>query len=386
MNHLKDYTPYEGILQLINQHGFDEIKNSMTKLFNEAMKYERSEVLRAGPYERSKARNGYANGFKDKKVKTRIGELNLRVPQTRDSNFYPSALERGVRSERALTLTLAEMYVNGVSTRKVSGILKTMCDTEISSTTVSRISSEMDQELGEWRNRKLGKIPYLILDARYENVRQGGNIVRCSVLIALGIRSDGRRSVLGVSVSLSEAEIHWRDFVLGLKERGLHGVEMISSDDHSGLRAALKSTMPSVPWNRCQFHLQQNAGSYAPKVSMKKEIAEDIRGVFNAINRAEADRLLEGLVDKYRKSAPKLSKWMEENIPEGLECFSIPAKFRRRLRTTNMLERLNQEIKRRTRVANMFPNESSALRLISAILMDISDDWETGRIYLNFDE
>jgi transposase-like protein len=243
----------------------------------------------------------------------------------------------------------------------------------------------MDEELGKWRNRKLGHTPYLILDARYENVRHGGVIVRCSILVALGIRLDGRRTVLGVSVSLSEAEIHWRDFLLSLKERGMHGIEMISSDDHAGLKAALKSTMPSVPWNRCQFHLQQNAGHYAPKKSMRKDIAEDIRGVFNAPNRTEADRLLEVVVKKYEKSAPKLSKWMEGNIPEGLVCFKIPAKFRRRLRTTNMLERLNQEIKRRTRVANMFPNESSALRLISAILMDVSDNWETGRIYLNFD-
>ena len=386
MNHQTDCTPYEGILQLINQHGFNEIKNSLEKLFNEAMKYERSQALKAEKYERTSKRNGYANGYKDKKLKTRVGELNLKIPQTRDSSFYPSALEKGARSERALMLTLAEMYVNGVSTRKVSGILETMCGTEISSTTVSRVSAEMDEELGQWRNRELGRIPFLILDARYENVRHGGSIVRCAILVAIGIRPDGRRSVLGVSVSLSEAEVHWREFLLSLKKRGMHGVEMISSDDHKGIKAALRTTMPSVKWNRCQFHLQQNAGHYVPKMSMKKEVAEDIRAIFNAANRNEADRLLDLAVKKYEVIAPKLSQWMEGNISEGLTCFDIPPKFRRRLRTTNMLERLNQEIKRRTRVANMFPNEDSALRLISAVLMEVSDNWETGRIYLTIED
>ena len=211
-------------------------------------------------------------------------------------------------------------------------------------------------------------MPYLILDARYEKVRHGGSVVSCAVLVAIGIDAQGHRSILGTSVSLSEAEPHWRDFLASLQGRGLHGVRMIASDAHAGLKEALRARFPAVPWQRCQFHLAQNAMAYVPKVAMRKEVGAGLRAVFDAPDRAEAERQLDLAVKKYRTTAPKLAEWMEANVPEGLTAFALPSSHRRRLRTTNMLERINREIKRRTRVATLFPNEASALRLVSAVL------------------
>ncbi len=207
-------------------------------------------------------------------------------------------------------------------------------------------------------------------------------VLSCAVLVATGVMEDGKRTVLGASVSLSEAEAHWRSFLLDLKKRGLHGLKLITSDDHSGLKAALESVFPSVPWQRCQVHLQRNAVPYVPKMDMRKGVANDIRNIFNAPDQAEATRLLDLSIKKYEKSASKLSEWMEMNIPEGFTVFTLPENLRKKLRSTNMVERLNREIKRRTRVATLFPNEASLLRLVSAILSETSEEWETGRRYL----
>ena len=317
------------------------------------------------------------------RVRTRVGQITVDVPQARGVDFYPNTLERGERSERALKLAIAEMYVQGVSTRKVAAITEELCGFEVSSSQVSRAAQLLDEELQQWRNRPLGETPYLILDARYEKVRHGGSVIDCAVLLAVGITPDGKRSILGVSVSLSEAEVHWREFLTALTERGMHGVRLITSDDHAGLGAARKAVLPGILWQRCQFHLQQNAMHYVPKVTMRKQVAVDIKNVFDAPDRTAAERLLKQTVAKYRKPAPKLAAWMEANIPEGLGVFELPETHRRRLRTTNMLERVNKELKRRTRVATLFPNDASLLRLTSAVLIEISEDWETGKIYLN---
>jgi putative transposase len=350
------------------------------------MRIERSQMLEAAPYERSEKRLGYANGYKPKTVATRLGPLTVQVPQVRgEVEFYPSALERGVRSERALKLAVAEMYVQGVSTRKVTDVMEQLCGFEVSSTQVSRASQLLDEELAAWRHRPLGKTSYLYVDARYEKMRHGGAVVSRAVLIAVGVNDEGQRSVLGVSVSLSEAEVHWRDFFAGLQGRGLHGVALIISDDHAGLKAAREARFPGVPWQRCQFHLQQNAGHYAPRVALRSELARDLRAIFDAPDRAEADRRLRLAVDKYLQSAPKLSAWLEANIPEGLTVFQFPTTHQRRLRTSNLLERTNKEVKRRTRVATLFPNEAALLRLVSAVLMEISEEWETEQIYLKME-
>jgi transposase-like protein len=383
MTHQLQSNELDQVLQLLCDNGFDGMAQAIEILLNEAMKLERVEVLGAAPYERSQERRGYANGFKDKTVNSRLGKLHLKVPQTRDVEFYPSALERGERSERALKLAVAEMYIQGVSTRKVQEVTQVLCGLDVTSMQVSRAMQLLDEELENWRNRALAQTRYLILDARYEKIRHGGSVVDCAVLVAIGVLPDGRRSVLGASVALGEAEVHWREFLSSLIARGLHGVELIVSDAHEGLAAARRACLAGVPWQRCQFHLQQNAAQYVPKLDMRKAVAADLRGVFNAGDRGEAERLLKLAVEKYQKTAPRLANWMEANIPQGLTVFGLPASHRRRLRTTNMLERLNKEIKRRTRVATLFPNEQSLLRLVSAVLIETSEDWETGKIYLS---
>ena len=378
-------TELDSIVQLLADHGFDGLAGAVEILLNEAMKLQRSEALRAGPYERTHERRGHANGFKPKTVNSRLGKLELEVPQTRGVEFYPTVLERGERSERALKLAVAEMYVQGVSTRKVAAITAELCGLEVNSTQVSRAAALLDEELAAWRNRPLGETPYLILDARYEKIRHGGSVVSCAVLVAIGVTSEGGRSILGVSVSLSEAEVHWREFLAALQDRGLHGVRYIVSDDHAGLKQARAARFAGVPWQRCQFHLAQNAMQYVPTISMRREAARDLRSVLDAGDRAEADQRLGQLVRKYADSAPRLADWLEANVPEALTVLSLPAAHRRKLRTTNMLERINKEIKRRTRVATLFPNEASALRLVTAVLMEISEDWETNRIYLTME-
>ena len=387
-NHEVDATPFRAALESLVEQGFEGMANAMTILLNEAMKLERAHFIGAEPYQRSVDRRAHANGFKPKSVKTRAGELELRVPQVRgiaegESGFYPSALERGVRSERALKLALAEMFIQGVSTRKVRAITQEMCGFEVSSTQVSRAAALLDDELEAWRTRTLASCPYLLLDARYEKVRHAGAVRSCAVLVAIGVRDDGKRSILGVSVKLSEAEVHWREFLSSLFERGLNGVRLVASDDHEGLKAARIACMPSVPWQRCQFHLQQNAAHYVPKLAMRREVADCLRGVFNAPDREQAERLLAKAVAHYQESAPKLAEWMDANVAEGLNVFLLEPEHRRYMRTTNALERINEELKRRTRVATLFPNEASLLRLVSAILAEISEDWETGRIYLS---
>jgi transposase-like protein len=382
----QDSAIYDAV-ELLKDNGFDGIAEAVTVLMNAAMVAERSEYLGARPYERSEGRRGHANGFKGKTVKTRLGELPLKVPQTRDCEFYPQSLEKGLRSERALLLSIAEMYVQGVSTRRVKRIVEELCGMDVSSTQVSRAAAELDELLSAWRERGLGRYRYVVLDAQYEKVRQGGQVLDAAVLIACGVDADGRRDVLGCSVSLSEAEVHWRAFLTSLKDRGLYGIELIASDAHEGLQAARKAVFPSVPWQRCQFHLQQNAGQYVPSVAMRSPVAADIRAIFNAPDQHEAQRLLDMFVERYQKTAPKLATWAEEALQQGFTVFSLPPSHRRRLRTTNLVERLNEEIRRRTRVARLFPNEASCLRLVSAVLMEIAEDWQTAdKRYVTFSD
>jgi putative transposase len=384
MTHQNQSNVLEQVLELLRDNGDEGYAQVLELILNQAMLIERSQALGAEPYERSADRRGHANGFKPKAFNSRLGKLNLQVPQTRGVEFYPAALERGERSERALKLAVAEMYVQGVSTRKVAAVMQELCGTDVSTAQVSRASRLLDDELQKWRERPLGETPYLILDARYEKVRIDGKVIGCAVLTAIGILPSGKRSILGVSVSLSEAEVHWRDFLASLQQRGLRGVQFVVSDDHQGLKQALQARLTSVPWQRCQFHLMQNAMHYVPKIEQRREVAADLRGVFNASDRREADERLTRLVTKYQKTAPKLAAWLEANVPEGLTVLSLPEEHRRRLRTTNGLERLNKEIKRRTRVATLFPNEASLLRLVSAVLMEISEDWETTKTYITF--
>jgi len=379
MTHQNDYTFSPDLLEDLMNKGLDGVTKLVQIVVNEAMRAERERYLQAGDYERTDERQGYSNGYKPKKVNTRMGEITFAIPQVREGGFYPSSLEKGMRSERALMITLAEMYVQGVSTRKVKKITEAMCGVKMSAMQVSRAAMLLDEALQEWRERPLGQIQYLFLDARYEKVREAGQVRDAAVLLATGITPEGERQVLGISVSLSEHETHWKAFLKGLKERGLKGIELITSDAHEGLGAARRAIFGSVPWQRCHFHLQQNATAYVPRKSMKAEVAADIRAIINAPDRETAEQYLQRSIQKYAQNAPQLSAWMEENLAEGFTVFDFPLEHRRFIRTTNSLERINREIRRRTRVVGIFPNEASCLRLISAILVEISEDWQIGK-------
>lgn len=370
------------MVELIAEQGFDALPELIRSIMNVAMQAERQHYLQAAPYERTSERRGYANGFKPKTVTTRVGQVTFDVPHVRDGRFYPQALEKGLRSERALTLALAEMYVQGVSTRKVAAITEQLCGVELSSMQVSRAAAQLDEVLERWRTRPLSETPYLYLDARYEQVRMEGHVRAAAVLLAMGVLAGGKRTILGISVSSGEHEVHWRQFLQGLVARGLSGVHLVVRDAHEGLQAARKAVLGGVPWQRCQFHLQQNAQAYVPRQDLKPEVAADIRAIFTAPSRIEADALLVRTVQKYAKTAPKLATWIETTLPAGLTVFAFPAAHRQRLRTVNGLERLNQEIRRRTRVVGIFPNEASCLRLVTALAMETSDEWEVGKIYL----
>jgi putative transposase len=384
MTYQQDFTLPAELLQKVSEQGFEIVPELLRTILNAAMQAERQQYLKVEPYQHSEERQGHANGYKPKTVRTRIGPITFSIPQVREGGFYPEALEKGLRSERALMVALAEMYVQGVSTRKVKAITEKLCGVSMSSTQVSHAAALLDDELEKWRNRPLGEYLYLFLDAYYEQVREDGQVRDLAVLTAVGVNPSGKREILGISVSLSEHEVHWRSFLESLKARGLAGVRLITSDDHAGLRAARLAAFGAIPWQRCQFHLQQNAQAYVPHKYMLAEVAEDIRTIFNAPDRATAEAYLTRIVQKYQKTASRLAEWMAANIPDGLTCFAFPVAYRRMIRTTNGVERLHREIRRRARVVSIFPNPASCLRLVSAVLNEISEEWLVGRTYISF--
>ena len=366
------------VMEQLMAEGPQAMAQIMTALMNLAMRMEREQFLGAGHYERAVDRRGYANGTKPKLIDTVAGTLSLEVPKTTgtDEPYYPQALERGRRSCRAVMLAVAEMYVCGVSTRDVERVMAEFGLKSLSSTQVSRATKLLDDELEAWRGRTLGEIRYLFLDARYEKSRQGGVVRDAAVLSAFGVGPDGRRRILGVSVALSEAEIHWRAFLEDLVARGMRGVRFITSDDHAGLEAARKAVLGGAVWQRCQFHLAQNAIHHATTAAIRKRIGGQLREIWNAKNLAAAEDELKSLVDAYRKSAPELAAWLEVAIPEGLAVFTLPEHHRKRMRTANPIERsIQQELKRRTVKVRVFPNNASLLRLVTAVLVEIDETW-----------
>jgi putative transposase len=370
----------DAVMELLIQQGPDAMAEVFRRLLNMAMRFERDQFLGAGPYERSNQRVGYANGYKPKRQDTPAGTVTLDVPKTRggEEPFFPQALQRGARSTRAVMATIAQMYVQGVSTRDVKNVMRELGIQDISSSQVSRANAMLDAELSAWRERTLGEVRYLVLDARYEKARTAGVVIDTAVLSAVGIGADGLRRVLGTSVALSEAEVHWRAFLESLVKRGMTGVRFIASDDHAGLKAARKAVLPSVPWQRCQFHLAQNAVHHCPTVAIRSEIGDWLRSIFNAKDLSDAQQALVNTVKHFQSKAPQLADWLEHNVPESLTVFALPPAHRRKLRTTNGIERpIQQELKRRTRSVRVFPNPDSLLRLASAILIEIDEKWAT---------
>jgi putative transposase len=376
------------LLEQLIAEGPQAMTQVMTTLMNVAMRLEREQFLGAGHYERGADRRGFANGTKPKKVDTLAGTLSLDVPKTAGTPepFYPQSLERGRRSCRAVMLAAAEMYVKGVSTRDVEKVLAEFGIEGLSSTQVSRATALLDVDLKAWRQRPLARFRYIFLDARYEKTREHGVADDCAVLTAIGIDELGRRRVLGVSIKVSEAEVHWRAFLESLVARGLQGVEFITSDDHAGLKAARRAVLPGARWQRCQFHLAQNAIHHAPNLSVRKIIGRELRVVWNATTLEAAEAELKALVVRYRKDAPKLAEWLETAVPEALAVFKLPDAHRRRLRTSNPIERsIQQELKRRTQKIRVFPNEASLERLATAVLVEIDEQWAvSNKPYVNW--
>ena len=383
---LKETTTLEGLLKAISENGFEAIVPVIEVLINEAAKLERAKALKAAPYERTEERQGHANGFKDKTMHTRMGAVRVKIPQVRGLDFYPGCIEKGIRSERALKLAVAEMYVQGVATRKVQKITEKLCGFHVSSTQVSKLVGQLDEGLKAFRERPLGRFRYVYFDAIYEKVREHGMVQKKAVLIALGVNDEGQREILGISASSSEAEVHWRAFFESLCRRGLNGVELIISDDHKGLKNALTAIFPTIPWQRCYFHLAQNAQQYAPNKAMKTEIADAVREVFNETSKEEAEQRLKRVVKRFEDKAPKFAEWFEENAHEAFTFFKFPKNHWKKIRTNNNAERLNREIRRRTRVVCIFPNENSCLRLITAVLQETHEAWTTGRAYLKMEK
>jgi transposase-like protein len=335
----------------------------------------------AEAYERSEGRTGYRSGHKLRVFTTRVGDLELLVPQDRDGTFSTVLFERFQRSEKALCVTLMEMYVQGVSTRKVKSVTEKLCGRTFSRETVSKLSGELDQKVAEWRNRPLeGEYPYLIVDALYEKVRRGGKVISQGVLIVMGINSDGMREILEVRIADTENETTWSDLFRDLKRRGLKGVELVTSDNHEGIKNAVKRFFQGSSWQRCQCHFMRNMLRLASK-GEKTQLKADLRAVFNADDTETLNWRLDETIHKWTEKKQEVAEKIDEEIIDCLAVFCLPKPHRKRLRTTNALERFNQEIRRRTRVVRIFPNEKSALRLIATLAMEQSEDWD--RRYLD---
>ena len=369
---------------LLNDENF--LRRVAERFCQYLLEEEMNNHLEALPYQRTDKRKGYRNGYKPRKLKTRVGTLELLVPQDREGRFQTQLFERYQRSEKALLSSLMEMYKNGVSTRKVKNITEELCGTNFSKSQISQLNKNLDEEIAAWRSRPLEKeYPYLIIDARYEKVRIGKRVISQGVLIVLGIDEDGRREILTVEVANTETEESYSRVFRDLKQRGLKGVRLVISDDHEGLRSAIDRYFQGAEWQRCQVHFLRNLLDLVPRKD-KGKIAEEIKSIFNSPDIHLATLRVNELVEKYKDTYPKLSEKLEEEIEETLTCFHFPASHRRRIRTTNSLERLNEEIRRRTRVIRIFPNEASCLRLICALAIEKSEEWITGRRYLNMDE
>lgn len=348
------------------------------------MELERDHHIGADPYERSDQRRSSRNGYKPRQLYTRVGTLHLRVPQTRDGAFYPSILERYQRSEKALVAALAEAYVQGVSTRKMAKVTERLLGKEFSASTISRFSEQLDTELQAWRTRRLsGDYPYVKIDARYERCRRDGMVVDMAVLVAIGVAESGHRHVLAVETGWGESEAVWSRFIKGLKERGLSGVQLFVSDNHPGIKAALRDHYSGIPWQRCQYHFRQNALDQVPK-KREQQILEALEGVWQKENSyRQAKTRLGELIEELEGALPDVADWLSEEAPQTLTVFQVaPKAHRRRVRTTNAVERLHQELKRRSKPVRIFPNPDSCLRLFGAMLKEQHEDWITGRRYL----
>lgn len=365
--------------------GGDVVRELFREVLQEVLEAEMTETLQAKPGERTSERLGLRSGYYSRTLITRVGKLELRVPQDREGRFSTQLFERYQRSEKALVSALAEMYVQGVSTRKVKAITEELCGHSFSASSISDVNKTLDEQLAQFATRRLDEeYPYLILDARYERVRENGTIHKRAVLVAIGINWDGRRCVLGVDLANRESISSWKEFLLGLRTRGLTGVELVVTDDHAGLRAAIAEVLPEAAWQRCYVHFLRNCLDHLPRKG-DDDCLRELRWIYERRNLGEARNDLAAWITKWESRYAKLVAWVEENIEETLTFYRLPPQHHKHLKSTNMLERLNEELKRRTHVVRIFPNAASCLRLVRALAVETHENWIEATRYLNMD-
>jgi len=363
----------------------DLLRSLMQMMMQGTLDAEMDECIGAQRYERSDGRRGYRSGYYSRSLLTRVGKIELRVPQDLDGRFSTEVFERYQRSEKALVSALIEMYINGVSTRKVKKITEELCGHSVSAGTVSNLNKRLDEELARFAQRPLeDPYPYLVLDARYEKVRENGVVSSRAVLIAVGISCEGRRCILGVELANRESRTSWRDFLLQLKERGLWGVEFVVSDDHAGLKQAIFELLPEAAWQRCYVHFRRNALDYIPR-KHDDDCCTELGWIYDRRDIEEARADLSSWLNKWQSKYPKLCDWVEENIEETFAFYRLPRAHHKHMKSTNMLERLNQELKRRTHIVRIFPSDQSCLRLVRALAVETHEEWIEGTRYLNMD-
>ncbi len=361
----------------------DAFKALLREALQEVLAAQMTEALGAAPGERTADRAGYRSGHYTRSLVTRVGKLELRVPRDREGRFSTDLFERYQRSEKALVAALAEMYVQGVSTRKVKAITEELCGHGFSASTISTTVKRLDVSLQRFAERPLEEpYPYLILDARYEKVRVDGVIRSLAVLIAIGIDWEGRRQILGVELMQRESTSGWKAFLAGLKARGLSGVEFVVSDDHAGLRRAITELLTEAAWQRCYVHFLRNALDYLPRKA-DDDCLQELRWLYDRRDVKEAQSDLAAWLKRWESRYPKLTDWVEANIGETLTFYRLPRRHHRHLKSTNLLERLNEEIKRRTRVVRIFPNEASCLRLVRALCAETHETWLEDNRYID---
>lgn len=374
----------EILKDLFTQSGKDKaFAKLMESILNQVLQAQASEQIGAGYYERNADRQAYRNGTRDRSMKTRIGTLTLSVPRLRNGAFSTELFARYQRSEQALVLSMMEMVIQGVSTRKVSAITEELCGTEFSKSTVSALCAKLDPAVDAFLNRPLEKrYPFVIVDALYTKVREDGYVHSVGLLLATGVNEEGYREILGTHIADTETEDSWSVLFQNLKDRGLKDVRLVVSDAHSGLVNAIKKHFKGTSWQRCQTHFSRNILDKCPK-SQQADLKQELRSLYEASNMETARRLLRSILEIFGEKAPKAMEILEEGFEDAMQILFLPLPLRRRLRTSNSIERLNQEIRRRERVIRIFPNRESLQRLVGALLMDTNERWLTGKCYLS---
>ncbi len=386
MTHGRQDKGMRDLYQAVKGMGGEGFREMMRVTLQGLMEEELTSLLGAEVYERTEGRGGYRNGYKPRVLNTRVGRIELQVPKDRAGRFQTELFERYQRSEKALTLAIAESYVQGVSTRKIKKITEKLCGLEISKSQVSRLSEQLDLEVEKWRKKRLEKeYGYLVVDARYEHIREEGGVKSRGILVVVGITEEGHREILGVWGADSESENSWTEVFRDLKERGLHGVKYVVSDDHSGLKTAIDRCFQGAVWQRCQAHFSRNLISQVSTRKDKAVVAQMLKEITESPDRESALSHLREAVEKLAPTHRKVSEYLDAHGEEIMGVYALPEEHRKRMRTTNMLERYNRELKRRTREVGIFPNMWSCIRLIGSMALETNEEWMEKR-YLTMQE